>query len=73
MLNDNNLLVGELAAHYYYSHDLIIDILNECLSDNPKEQEIINLYNELYSQRRMILVYAHAEPTFKSWKWYKTR
>ena len=51
MLNDNNLLYGEFEAVYYQCHDFIIDILNECLSDNPNEQEIHGLYKQLTTSR----------------------
>ena len=64
MLNDNNLLEGEAAAYYYNAHDGIIDILNECLCENPNEQEIKNLFKELNIERRCLLIYA--EPTLKS-------
>ena len=64
MLNDNNLLEGEAAAHYYNAHDFIIEILNECLSENPNEQEIKYLFKGLYIERRNLLIYA--DPTLKS-------
>ena len=58
MLNDNNILGGEVSAHYYQCYDLIIDILNECLSDNPNEQEIRNLYNQLNYSRTIFMIWS---------------
>ena len=45
------MLDGEITAHYFAAHDLIIDILNECPSDNPDELEIRSLYNDLISYK----------------------
>ena len=47
-LNDNKISAEDLfITEYIEPHDLIIEIFNECHSDNPDEQKIRTVYKDL--------------------------